>query len=55
MSAWLLLPWARSRATAWAFVTPAGIRLPITPEKIRSVAWPSIFGPSTDSATLTAS
>ena len=42
----------RSRRPApWS--TPAGICSPKTPAKMRSVAWPRIFGPTAVSATLT--
>src|ERR1035441_691335 len=54
MSACVLWPSRRSRATIWAWLTPAGICLLMTPEKIRLVALPSSHGPSTDSVTLTA-
>ncbi|CAM5670692.1 hypothetical protein SCALM49S_08555 [Streptomyces californicus] len=47
-------PSARSASIACAFVVPSGIPRPTTPAKIRSVAMPRIFGPATDSATLTA-
>ena len=53
MSASLSSPRARSPATASALVVPAGSRRPNSPEKIRSVAWPRILGPTTLSPTLT--
>ena len=53
MSAVPPLPRARIAARASAFVWPAGISRPMIPAKTRSVALPRIFGPSTDSATLT--
>ena len=54
MSASRSWPRARSAATACALVVPAGMREPITPEKMMSVAWPSTRGPVTVSATLAA-
>ena len=45
MSAKLSLPAARAAATACSAVVPAGSCRPTTPAKIRSVAWPRIFGP----------
>ncbi|RAO55824.1 hypothetical protein ONO86_00901 [Micromonospora noduli] len=53
MSAKLSLPLARAAATACSAVVPAGSCRPITPVKIRSVAWPRIFGPATLNPTLT--
>ena len=53
MSAWVPRPSWRSRVIISAFVTPAGIRRPTTPAKIRFVAAPSSRGPSTARVTLT--
>src|SRR4051794_36084747 len=46
-------PAARALSAASRVVSPAGSCLPMIPAKIRSVAWPRIFGPTTFSATLT--
>src|SRR6476469_3880152 len=42
-----LSPRARAASTACCWVVPGGSRRPITPAKIRSVACPRIYGPTT--------